>query len=129
MGHQTPVPDLPSVQDVLVRALRIGTEVIGVTREVEASWERLEGAAREHAKLRGDAAPHIRFRTDVGVSGALPVTEDVPIVFGDAEPDAVGRYGTIAAADGGGKVPVSLQSPEQIADEWPGNRAGRPPVP
>jgi hypothetical protein len=102
-----------------MRALRIGTEVIGVTSEVEGSWEELEGAAREHAKLRGDAAPQIRFRTNTGVSGALPVTGDVPIVFADAEPDDVGWYGTITAADGGSKIPLSLQSPEQVADEWP----------
>ena len=103
-----------------MRALRIGTEVIGVTSEVERSWEELERGAREHAKLRGDGAPHIRFRTDTGVSGALPVTDDVPIVFGDTEPHEVGRYGTITAADGGSKIPLSLQSPEQVSAEWPG---------
>ena len=102
-----------------MRALRIGTEVIGVTSEVERSWKELERDAREHAKLRGDTAPHIRFRTDTGVSGALPVTEDVPITFANAESHEVGRYGTITAADGGSQMPVSLQTPEQVSSEWP----------
>jgi hypothetical protein len=79
----------------------------------------LERTAREHAKVRGDAAPHIRFRTDTGVSSALPVTEDVPIVFGDAELHEVSRYGTITAADGGSRIPVSLQSPSQVSAQWP----------
>jgi hypothetical protein len=103
-----------------VRVLRIGTEVIGVTSDVERAWPELERTAREHAKLRGDTAPHIRFRTDRGITGSLPVTRDVPIVFGYAQPDDVGRRGTITAADGGSKVPVPLQSPEQVSAEWPG---------
>jgi hypothetical protein len=105
----------------LVRTLRIGTEIIGVTSEVERSWEELERTAREHAKLRGDAAPRIRFRTNTGVSGVLPVTEDVPIVFGDVETHEVSRYGTITAADGGSRIPLSLQTPEQVMAEWPGS--------
>jgi hypothetical protein len=102
-----------------VRGLRIGPAVFGVTSEVEQSWEELERAAIEHAKLRGDSAPRIRFRTDAGVTGSLPVTENVPIAFGDVEPHEVGRRGTITAADGGSKIPVSLHTPEQVSKESP----------
>ena len=103
-----------------MRALRIGTEVIGVSpvrwSDPGKSWSAPRESTRSYVAMQ----PSIRFRTDTGVSGALPVTEDLPIAFGDAEPHEVGRYGTITSADGGSRIPVSLQSPEQVSAEWPG---------
>ena len=102
-----------------MRVLRIGTEVLGVTGEVERTWQELESAARKRAALRGDSAPHIRIRTDMGVTGILPVTQDVPITFGDAEPGEAVPRGSILAADGGSEVPLSEQTPDQVSAEWP----------
>jgi hypothetical protein len=102
-----------------MRAIRIGTEVIGVSSEVERAWQNLEHTAKEHAQLRGDTTPHIRFRTDTGVTGMLPVTAEVPIIIGDADLEEAGWRGTITAADGGSAVAQANQSPDEVNAEWP----------
>ena len=87
-----------------MRVLQLGDEVIGVSREIERIWPVLEREALDRASLRGDAVPCTRFRTDTGVSGSLPVTPKLPIVFRDGEPHEVAWRGTILVADTGSKI-------------------------
>jgi hypothetical protein len=58
---------------------------MGVSADQEAAWPELARAAIVAVKNGNAPAAFVWFRTDQGVSGVIPVSDNDPIVFSDEE--------------------------------------------
>jgi len=81
-------------QDGVMRVMRIGQTVIGVSPEQEARWPSLAAEAVDAVARGKSPAPTVWFRTDAGISGIIPVSDRLPVSFAD-EHDPIGLLGTV----------------------------------
>jgi hypothetical protein len=77
-----------------MRVLRIGGQSLGVSAAHEAEWAVLASEAVRAAQAGETPVPVVRFRTDTGAFGSLPVSERVPVSFVD-EDNPVGFLGSV----------------------------------
>lgn len=68
-----------------MRVLTVGQVSIGVSTEQEADWPRHADAALRAAREDPSSPPMVWFRTDEGVSGVIPVSDDLPVRFEDVD--------------------------------------------
>jgi hypothetical protein len=79
-----------------MRVMQVGGVSFGITPAQEVAWAELSARALLAAREGTVAAPVVRFRTDAGRGGSVPISARVPVVFADGEPEDQGRYlGTI----------------------------------
>lgn len=83
----------------MVRVISIAGKMISVTPDQEARWPHLEAEARSAADQLGEGdTPLILFKTDTGISGAIPVSSRVPVEFLDVE-QASDLFGALVSAE------------------------------
>lgn len=84
----------PVEQDGVMRVMRIGKAVVGVSQEQEARWPSLAAEAVDAVARGRSPVPTVWFRTDARVSGVIPVSDRVPVSFAD-EDNPIDFLGTI----------------------------------
>lgn len=69
-----------------MRVMRIaGHAALGVTPEQESQWPLLAANAAREVRVGKRQVPTVWFRTDAGVTGSIPVTENSAISFADED--------------------------------------------
>jgi len=77
-----------------MRVMTFANHSLGVSAEQEERWPSLTAAALQAVVEGLQPVPYVWFRTDTGVVGALPISDEYPINFTD-EIEPVGFDGTI----------------------------------
>jgi hypothetical protein len=80
-----------------VRILTISATTMRVSAQQEAVWPQLADAALHDARAGRTPAPMVWFRTDLGVSGVIPISPADPVRFDEVDKEPERFLGTVIA--------------------------------